>query len=173
MLATAPSGYIPDPSGAHRDARCRAHPLDPLQEGNADMPCSSPLEGQCFGLTRGNASRVDRDRRQERPPLRLQGTDPHGPGIRLRHAWWGLKTIVGLDRSRKINGKTENETRFYLISQTMNAILLGLVLRGHYSGIMPGLFFGNWAMTPGSKLNVAATISGGECASQSENEISS
>ena len=41
------------------------------------------------------------------------------------------------------------------------------------AGMRPGLFLGNLAITAGSRLSVAATISGGVWASQSESETSS
>ena len=44
---------------------------------------------------------------------------------------------------------------------------------GGYPGITSGRFLGNFATVSGARLNVAATICGGECANQSENETSS
>ncbi len=41
------------------------------------------------------------------------------------------------------------------------------------AGMISGRSFGNWAITAGSRLKVAATISGGVCASQSDSETSS
>lgn len=40
-------------------------------------------------------------------------------------------------------------------------------------GMMPGRFLGKRATTAGSRLNVAATISTGVCASQSDSDTSS
>jgi predicted transposase YbfD/YdcC len=49
-----------------------------------------------------------------------------------RHAWPGMKAVVVVDSSREINGKAEQETRFYLTSLTMTAALLGPVIRSHW-----------------------------------------
>jgi hypothetical protein len=44
--------------------------------------------------------------------------------------------------------------------------------RSPYSGMTSGRFLGNFAIVAGSRLRVSATISGGECASQSDKEMS-
>ena len=53
--------------------------------------------------------------------------------IQQRHDWPGLKAVVVVDSSREINGKTEQETRFYLTSLVMIAALLGPVVRSHWA----------------------------------------
>jgi predicted transposase YbfD/YdcC len=51
--------------------------------------------------------------------------------LQQRHDWPGLNAVVVGDSSREINGKTGQETRFYLASLVMAATLLGPVVRSH------------------------------------------
>ena len=53
--------------------------------------------------------------------------------LQQRHDWPGLEAVVVVDSSREINGKTEQETRFYLTSLVMIAALLGPVVRSHWA----------------------------------------
>ena len=53
--------------------------------------------------------------------------------LQRRHGWPGLKAVVMVESSREINGKTEQERRFYLTSLVMLAHLLGPVARSHWS----------------------------------------
>ncbi len=41
-----------------------------------------------------------------------------------RHAWPGLKAVAMIEIQREINGKIETETRFYITSLVMEAVLL-------------------------------------------------
>src|ERR1035437_7941139 len=52
--------------------------------------------------------------------------------LQERHDWPGLKAVVMVESSREIGGKTEQETRFYLTSLVMAAVLLGPLLRSHW-----------------------------------------
>jgi predicted transposase YbfD/YdcC len=53
--------------------------------------------------------------------------------LQKRHDWPGLKAVVVVESSREINGKTEQETRFYITSLVMIAALLGPVVRSHWA----------------------------------------
>ena len=53
--------------------------------------------------------------------------------LQERHDWPGLKAVVMVESSREIGGKTEQETRFYLTSLVMAAVLLGPLLRSHWA----------------------------------------
>jgi predicted transposase YbfD/YdcC len=53
--------------------------------------------------------------------------------LQKRHNWPGLKAIVMVESRREIQGKTEQETRFYLTSLVMIAALLGPVIRSHWA----------------------------------------
>jgi predicted transposase YbfD/YdcC len=53
--------------------------------------------------------------------------------LQQRHGWPGLNAVVVVDSRREINGKTEQETRFYLTSLVMAAALLGPVVRSHWA----------------------------------------
>jgi predicted transposase YbfD/YdcC len=50
-----------------------------------------------------------------------------------RHDWPGLKAVAVVESTREINGKTENETRFYISSLTGPAIVVGPAIRDHWS----------------------------------------
>jgi predicted transposase YbfD/YdcC len=50
-----------------------------------------------------------------------------------RHNWPGLKAVVAVESSREISGKVETETRFYLTSLVMLAVLMGPVVRSHWA----------------------------------------
>jgi predicted transposase YbfD/YdcC len=53
--------------------------------------------------------------------------------LQERHNWPGLKAIVMVESTREIQGKTEQETRFYLTSLVMVAALMGPVIRSHWA----------------------------------------
>lgn len=53
--------------------------------------------------------------------------------LHKRHDWPGLKAIAMIESQREINGKTEQETRFYLTSLVMEAALLGPTVRSHWA----------------------------------------
>jgi predicted transposase YbfD/YdcC len=53
--------------------------------------------------------------------------------LQERHDWPGLKAVVMVESSREIGGKIEQETRFYITSLAMMAVLLGPVVRSHWS----------------------------------------
>jgi len=53
--------------------------------------------------------------------------------LQKRHAWPGLKAVAMIESEREINGKTEQETRFYITSLVMEAVLLGPAIRSHWA----------------------------------------
>jgi predicted transposase YbfD/YdcC len=53
--------------------------------------------------------------------------------LQKRHDWPGLKAVVMVESSREISGKIEKETRFYITSLVMLAVLLGPVVRSHWA----------------------------------------
>ena len=53
--------------------------------------------------------------------------------LQKRHDWPGLKAVAMVESRREINGKTEQETRFYLTSLVMEAALLGPTVRSHWA----------------------------------------
>jgi predicted transposase YbfD/YdcC len=53
--------------------------------------------------------------------------------LQQRHNWPGLKAVVMVESTREIQGKIEQETRFYLTSLVMVAALLGPVIRSHWA----------------------------------------
>jgi len=53
--------------------------------------------------------------------------------LQARHAWPGLNGVVMVESSREVDGKTAQETRFYITSLVMLAHLLGPVVRSHWS----------------------------------------
>lgn len=53
--------------------------------------------------------------------------------LQERHNWPGLKGVVIVESSREINGKIERETRTYITSLVMLAVLLGPIVRGHWA----------------------------------------
>lgn len=53
--------------------------------------------------------------------------------LQERHNWPGLKAMVIVDSIRRLNDKTERETRFYITSLTLPAILLGPIVRDHWA----------------------------------------
>jgi len=48
-----------------------------------------------------------------------------------RHNWPGLKAVVIAESSHEISGKIEQETRYYITSLVMLAVLLGPIVRSH------------------------------------------
>jgi predicted transposase YbfD/YdcC len=53
--------------------------------------------------------------------------------LQERHNWPGLKAIVVVDSTREISGKIERETRLYVTSLAMLAVLLGPIVRSHWA----------------------------------------
>ena len=53
--------------------------------------------------------------------------------LQERHDWPGLKSLVVVESSREIGGKTEQETRFYITSLVLLAGLLGPIVRSHWA----------------------------------------
>ena len=53
--------------------------------------------------------------------------------LQERHNWPGLKAVVVVESAREIAGKIERETRFYITSLVLLAILLGPIVRGHWA----------------------------------------
>jgi predicted transposase YbfD/YdcC len=53
--------------------------------------------------------------------------------LQERHNWPGLKGVVIVESSREIHGKIERETRYYITSLVMLAVLLGPIVRGHWA----------------------------------------
>jgi predicted transposase YbfD/YdcC len=53
--------------------------------------------------------------------------------LQKRHNWPGLKAVVIIESSREIGGKIEQETRFYITSLVLLAVLMGPIIRGHWA----------------------------------------
>jgi predicted transposase YbfD/YdcC len=53
--------------------------------------------------------------------------------LQERHDWPGLRRVLMVESKREIEGKIEQETRFYLTSLVWLASQLGPVVRGHWS----------------------------------------
>jgi len=53
--------------------------------------------------------------------------------LQERHGWPGLQAVVMVESSREISGKIEQETRFYLTSLVMLAVLMGPIVRSHWA----------------------------------------
>jgi len=53
--------------------------------------------------------------------------------LQKRHDWPGLKGIVVVESSREIDGKIEQEIRFYITSLVLLACLLGPIVRSHWA----------------------------------------
>jgi len=49
------------------------------------------------------------------------------------HHWPGLKAVIMVESTREMNGKIEQETRFYLTSLLWLAAQLGPVVRSHWA----------------------------------------
>ena len=50
-----------------------------------------------------------------------------------RYPWPGLKAIVVVESRREIDGKVTDETRFYITSLTLAAIMIGPMIRAHWA----------------------------------------
>ena len=50
-----------------------------------------------------------------------------------RHQWPGLRSLVIVESRRETNGKIEQETRYYVTSLVMLAVLLGPIVRSHWA----------------------------------------
>jgi predicted transposase YbfD/YdcC len=53
--------------------------------------------------------------------------------LQARHEWPGLNAVVVVESQREINGKTTNETRFYITSLVMLANTVGPMIRAHWA----------------------------------------
>jgi predicted transposase YbfD/YdcC len=53
--------------------------------------------------------------------------------LQERHDWPGLKAVVMVESSHEISGKIQQETRFYITSLVMLAVLLGPIVRSHWA----------------------------------------
>ena len=53
--------------------------------------------------------------------------------LQERHNWPGLQAVVMVESRREIQGKIEQETKFYITSLVMIAALLGPVIRSHWA----------------------------------------
>jgi predicted transposase YbfD/YdcC len=53
--------------------------------------------------------------------------------LQQRHNWPGLKGIVMVESLREIDGKIQQETRFYITSLVLLAAQLGLIVRSHWA----------------------------------------
>ena len=53
--------------------------------------------------------------------------------LQQRHNWPGLKAVVVAESTREIGDKIERETRFYITSLALLAILLGPIVRHHWA----------------------------------------
>ena len=52
--------------------------------------------------------------------------------LKERHAWPGLKSVIKVESRREIGEKIETETRFYLASAVLTAIVAAAFVRGHW-----------------------------------------
>jgi predicted transposase YbfD/YdcC len=52
--------------------------------------------------------------------------------LQERNAWPGLKSVIKVESRREIGEKIETETRFYLASAVLTAILAAAFVRGHW-----------------------------------------
>jgi predicted transposase YbfD/YdcC len=59
--------------------------------------------------------------------------------LRQRHNRPSLNAVVIVESARETGEKIEHETRFYITSLVMQAILLGPVIRGHWDREQPAL----------------------------------
>jgi predicted transposase YbfD/YdcC len=53
--------------------------------------------------------------------------------LQERHAWPGLKSVVMVESTRELSGKTERETRFYITSLVLLATQIGPLVRDHWA----------------------------------------
>jgi predicted transposase YbfD/YdcC len=53
--------------------------------------------------------------------------------LQERHNWPGLKSVVMVESARELGNKIETETRFYITSLTLMAVLVGPIIRRHWS----------------------------------------
>jgi predicted transposase YbfD/YdcC len=53
--------------------------------------------------------------------------------LQKRHDWPGLKAVVMVESTREAGDKIERETRYYITSLVLMAILLGPIVRGHWA----------------------------------------
>ncbi|MEI8343213.1 MAG: ISAs1 family transposase [Verrucomicrobiota bacterium] len=53
--------------------------------------------------------------------------------VQDRHSWPGMKSIVMVESIREISNKIETETRFYITSLALLAVLVGPIVRSHWA----------------------------------------
>jgi predicted transposase YbfD/YdcC len=53
--------------------------------------------------------------------------------LQKSHQWPGLNSVVVVESTREIGGKTERETRFYITSLVLIASMIGPLIRDHWS----------------------------------------
>ena len=53
--------------------------------------------------------------------------------LQERHNWPGLKSVVMVESTRELGSKIETETRFYITSLALMAVLVGPIIRSHWS----------------------------------------
>jgi predicted transposase YbfD/YdcC len=53
--------------------------------------------------------------------------------LQERHDWPGLNSVVMVESTRETGAKIESETRFYITSLVLAAVLLGPIIRSHWS----------------------------------------
>jgi len=53
--------------------------------------------------------------------------------LRERHGWPGLTAVVMVESVRELNGKIASETRYYITSLALTAVLLAPIVRAHWA----------------------------------------
>lgn len=53
--------------------------------------------------------------------------------LQERHNWPGMKSVVMVESTRELGDKIETETRFYITSLALIAVLVGPIIRSHWS----------------------------------------
>ncbi len=53
--------------------------------------------------------------------------------LQERHNWPGMKSVVVVESTRELGDKIETETRFYITSLALMAVLVGPIIRSHWS----------------------------------------
>ena len=87
------------------------------------------LEADYAGLSQHTVEENGHGRQEFRFCFVLTGLD----GIRDRAAWAALKAVVCVVRSRTVDGKTSDETQYYLSSRAANAKTFQQAVRRHWS----------------------------------------
>jgi predicted transposase YbfD/YdcC len=53
--------------------------------------------------------------------------------LQEQHAWPGMKSVIIVESTREISGKTERETRFYITSLVLLASQMASLVRDHWA----------------------------------------